>query len=464
MPRLTGLFVLALTALPFARPALAAEAVTTFTLPNGMQAVVVEDHRAPVVVHMVWYKVGSADEKPGVSGIAHFLEHLMFKGTDKLASGEFSQVVEAQGGNDNAFTSYDYTAYYQRVAADKLDLMMGMEANRMRHLKLTEEEVATERNVILEERNQRVENDPGSLFSEQRNAAQYLNHHYGIPVIGWRHEMEELDRDAALAFYRTYYAPNNAILVVSGDVDPTEVKRMAEEYYGPLEPSADLPVRRRPQEPPQIAARRVALEDGRVAQPYVMRSYLAPDRNTGDQRAAAALTVLSELLGGNPATSVLGRKLQFDSRVALSTGAFYDGTSVDPMTFGLYIVPTPGVSLGDAEAALDKALGEFLEEGVDAAQLDRIKTQIRAADIYALDDVDRIGRRYGEALAVGLTVEDVKDWPAALQAVTPDDVMTAARDVFDIRKSVTGWLTRPADAPPPAPGPAAIPAEGEVAQ
>ncbi|OWJ80399.1 M16 family metallopeptidase [Haematobacter genomosp. 1] len=469
MPRLTGLFVLALVALPAAiplvRPAMAAEAVTTFSLPNGMQAIVVEDHRAPVVVHMVWYKVGSADEKPGTSGIAHFLEHLMFKGTDKMASGEFSRVVEAQGGNDNAFTSYDYTGYFQRVAANRLDLMMQMEADRMRNLHLTEEEVTTERAVILEERNQRVENDPGSLLNEQQRAAQYLNHRYGIPVIGWRHEMEKLDQQDALAFYRTYYAPNNAILVVSGDVDPAEVKRLAEENYGPLKPSENLPPRIRPQEPPQIAARRVTLEDGRVARPYVMRTYLAPERNTGDQKEAAALTVLAELLGGDPATSVLGQKLQFETQAALSTGAFYDGVAVDPTTFGLYIVPAANEGLADAEAALDKALAEFMTEGVNAQQLERIKTQLRASDIYELDNVDRIARRYGEALSVGLTVEDVQAWPDALRAVTADDVMAAAHDVFDLRRSVTGWLTRPADAPEPPPNaPIAGPAEGDIAQ
>lgn len=440
------------------------ESVSTFTLANGMQAVVIEDHRAPVAVHMVWYRVGSADEKPGQSGIAHFLEHLMFKGTDTLKPGEFSATVEAQGGNDNAFTTADYTAYFQRVAADRLELMMTMEASRMRHLRLSEPEVLTERDVILEERNQRIENDPGALFNEQRLAAQYLNSRYGIPVIGWKHEMEGLTRQMALDFYRTYYAPNNAILVVAGDVDPAEVQRLAEAHYGPLAPSADLPPRLRPQEPPQTAARRLTYDDPRVAQPYVMRSYLAPERNPGAQREAAALTVLAEVLGGNPATSVFGRKLQFESQVALSSGAFYDGVSVDPQTFGLYVVPVPGKSLAEAEAAMDAALAEFLDEGIDPAQLDRIKAQIHASDIYARDDMDRLARRYGEALAVGLTVEDVQDWPRVLEAVTADEVMAAARAVFDLRRSVTGWLERPAgEAAPPGAAPAA-PATGEVMQ
>ncbi len=212
-----------------------AEAVTDFTLENGMEVVVIEDHRAPVVTHMVWYKIGAADEPPGHSGIAHFFEHLMFKGTDEIKPGEFSAIVEAQGGNDNAFTSWDYTAYFQRVAADRLDLMMKMEADRMRDLHLTDDVVKTERGVILEERNQRIDSDPGSLMQEQAKAALYLNHPYGVPIIGWRHEIEPLNLKDALAFYHTNYAPNNAILVVAGDVTPDEVRAYGRSTLWPAE-------------------------------------------------------------------------------------------------------------------------------------------------------------------------------------------------------------------------------------
>src|SRR6056297_2795767 len=225
--------VLAMIWLLAAMP-LRAETVSGFTLDNGLEVVVIEDTRAPVVVHMLWYRVGAADEPPGKSGIAHFLEHLMFKGTDTLAPGEFSETVKANGGSDNAFTSWDYTGYFQRVAADRLPLMMEMEADRMRNLAMSEDDVRTERQVILEERSQRVDSDPASQFGEQRRAAQYLNHPYGIPIIGWRHEMETLDQDAALDFYRQYYAPNNAILIVAGDADPDEVRRLAEKHYGPI--------------------------------------------------------------------------------------------------------------------------------------------------------------------------------------------------------------------------------------
>ena len=418
------------------------EGVTTFTLDNGMDVVVVEDHRAPVVQHMVWYKAGSADEPVGSSGVAHFLEHLLFKATDTLADGELSATVAANGGRDNAFTSYDYTAYFQRVAADRLELMMRMEADRMRNINFTVENVATERRVIIEERNQRTENNPRALFGEQMNAAQYLNHRYGVPIIGWMHEMESLDKEDALGFYDTYYYPNNAILVVSGDVEPDEVKRLAEKYYGVIPANPDLPERVRSAEPPQNAERRVIFRDARVAQEYVSRSYLAPERDPGNQEAAAALTLLAEVLGGGQ-TSYMTEKLQFEEQKAVWSGAFYRGTSLDDTTFDVVIVPVPGLELQEAEDAMDAVLQQFLIDGVDEEQLDRIKYQLRASQIYQRDNVDGIARRYGAAMAVGLSVEDIQSWPDVLQAVTPEDIMEAARSVFNPNASVTGWLTRP---------------------
>ncbi len=420
-------------------PALADE-VSQFTLTNGLQVIVIEDHRAPAVTQMIWYRTGSADELPGKSGIAHFLEHLMFKGTDDLANGEFSDTVEAQGGDDNAFTSYDYTAYFQRVAADRLDLVMQMEADRMRDLRMTEDDVTTERAVILEERAQRTDSDPGALMSEQMRAAQFQNHRYGIPIIGWRHEMEGLTQADALEFYARYYAPNNAVLVIAGDVTPDAVRSLAEKHYGPRAPSDAIKPRNRPSEPPQLAERRITLTDERVSDPYVMRTYLAPERDSGDQKQAAALTILAELLGGSGTTSVMARKLTFDTQTAVYASAFYDGTSVDDGTFGLYVVPLPGVTLADAEAAMDKVIADFLAGGVDGEALARIKTQIRAADIYGRDNVDGLARRYGEALAVGLTLQDVQDWPAILQSVTAEDVIAAGTAVLNRQNAVTGWL------------------------
>lgn len=432
-------FALSLT--PYAAQA-ADEDVTTFELDNGMQVVVVEDHRAPVVQHMVWYRAGSADEPVGSSGVAHFLEHLLFKATDTLADGEFSSVVAANGGRDNAFTSYDYTAYFQRVAADRLELMMKMEADRMRNINFTEENVATERRVIIEERNQRTENNPRALFGEQMNAAQYLNHRYGVPIIGWMHEMESLDKEDALGFYNTHYFPNNAILVVSGDVTPEEVKRLADKYYGVIPSNPDLPERVRSAEPPQTAERRVIFRDARVAQEYVSRSYLAPERDPGDQEVAAALTLLAEVLGGGQ-TSYMTEKLQFEEQKATWTGAFYRGTSLDDTTFDVVIVPVPGLSLQEAEDAMDAVLAQFLIDGVDPEQLERIKSQLRASEIYKRDNVDDTARTYGAAMASGLRVEDIQAWPNILQAVSGDDIMDAARMVLNRDASVTGWLTRP---------------------
>ncbi|MGB8814933.1 MAG: pitrilysin family protein [Paracoccaceae bacterium] len=423
-------------------PRVQADTVTDFTLPNGMEVVVIEDHRAPVVVHMVWYKVGAADEPAGHSGIAHFFEHLMFKGTDDIKPGEFSEIIEAQGGSDNAFTSWDYTAYFQRVAADRLDLMMTLEADRMRDLALTDALVVTERGVILEERAQRVDSDPGSLFQEQTRAAQYLNHPYGIPIIGWRHEIAALNQADALAFYQTYYAPNNAVLVVAGDVTPEGVRALAEKHYGPLKPTPGLGVRVRPTEPPQLAERRLSMADERVSEPYVVRSYLASARKSGAQEKAAALTYLAELLGGSPTTSLFAKGLQFQNAKAVYSSAFYDGSALDTGSFGFAVVPLPGVSLGDAEKAMDDVVAKFLADGVDPATFARIKVQLKASEIYARDNVDGLARRYGEALTTGLTVADVQAWPEVLQAVTVENVMAAAAEVLDRRNAVTGWLTK----------------------
>ncbi|WP_425071796.1 M16 family metallopeptidase [Sagittula sp. S175] len=442
MRHITLSLALALSPL-VAVPAQAEVPVTTYTLDNGMEVVVIEDHRAPVVEHMVWYKAGSADEQVGVSGVAHFLEHLLFKGTEKLAPGEFSKVVADNGGTDNAFTSLDQTAYHQRVAADRLGLMMEMESDRMVNLQLDEAAIKTERDVIIEERNMRTENDPGALFREQSMAAQYLNHPYGTPVIGWRHEMEALDLKAALDYYREFYAPNNAILIVAGDVQPDAVLALAKQYYEPLAPNPDLQPRARPSEPRQMAERRMVFRDARVSTPYVMRTYLAPERDPGAQETAAALTILAEVLGGGQ-TSVLNQKLQFDLKKAVYTSAFYNGTSLDDTTFGLVVVPAPGVSLEEAEREMDGVIAQFITEGVDEKQLERIKFQVRASQIYGADDVGRLARKYGDALTSGLTVEDVKAWPEVLQAVTSEDVVAAAKMVFDRNHSVTGFL-KPAE-------------------
>ena len=417
-----------------------AEEVTSFTLDNGMEVVVIEDHRAPVVVHMVWYRIGSADEPVGASGVAHYLEHLLFKATDKLESGEFSATVAANGGSDNAFTSYDYTAYFQRVAADRLELMMDMESNRMNNLVLTERDIETERQVVLEERNQRTENNPNALAREQFRAALYQNHRYGVPIIGWKHEMEQLELEDALDFYDLYYSPNNAILIVAGDVYPDEVKALAEQYYGVIPAEPDLPERIRPEEPPQRAERRITFVDPRVSQPYVTRSYLAPERDSGAQEEAAALVYLSELLGGSPFTSDLGIALQFETQTAVFAGTGYSGNSLDDTSFSVTVAPSEGVTLSEAEAAMDQVIADFLADPIDPERIERIRSQVRASEIYAKDDVSGLARRYGAGLTQGLTIEDIQAWPDVLQAVTEEDIKTVAAKVFNRDQSVTGWV------------------------
>ena len=426
----------------FATQAVAAPKVTSFTLDNGMEAVVIEDRRAPVVTHMVWYRVGAADEPLGKSGIAHYLEHLMFKGTETIPEGAFSKIVAENGGQDNAFTSRDYTGYFQRIAADRLEIVMRMEADRMRNLVISDEAAEKERLVILEERSQRTDNDPGSLLGEHMAAALFMNHPYRIPIIGWRAEMEGLTRQDALDFYGRFYAPDNAILVVAGDVDPEDVRRLAETYYGPHQPSG-RPRAVRPQEPRHLAPRRLELRDARVRQPYVIRNYLTPSRASGGQEQAAALTVLAQVLGGSGVTSRLARTLQLEQGVAIGSGAWHSAGSLDAAEFGLYAVPAEGVGLAELEAAMDAVLARLAAEGPTEDELALARAQVNASEIYAQDSGAGLARRYGAALASGLTLADIEAWPDVLRAVTAEDVKRAAA-LLRLDASVTGWLMGPA--------------------
>ncbi|MEM7545543.1 MAG: pitrilysin family protein [Pseudomonadota bacterium] len=445
MIRLSGLVALAaVTVLIQAAGAIAAPKISSFELDNGMQAVVIEDNRAPVVTHMVWYRVGAADEPPGKSGIAHFLEHLMFKGTDDIPEGAFSKIIAENGGQDNAFTSVDYTGYFQRIASDRLDLVMKMEADRMTDLRLTEALVLPERDVVQEERSQRTENDPGALFREQTDAALYLNHPYGIPIVGWQSEIDGLTLEDALDFYAQYYAPDNAILVVAGDVSVEDVRRLAEIHYGPKEPSGIQP-RVRPAEPPHRAARRLEMADPRVRQPYVIRKYLVPSRRTGGDETAASLAMLAEVVGGGGVTSRFARKLQLEDRIAINSGAYYSGSSYDDGVFAYYGVPAENVSLDDIEMALEEVMAEIAASGPTEAELERARTVIRAAEIYAQDSQQGLARRYGAGLASGLTVERIESWPDTLGAVTAEDVMAAAK-LLRPTYSVTGRLVQAEEA------------------
>jgi zinc protease len=437
---LTILALLMLAVSPQAHATQSATRASEFKLENGMDVVIIPDHRAPVVTHMVWYRVGAADEKRGTSGIAHFLEHLMFKSTDKIPVGEFSKIVGRLGGQDNAFTGHDATAYFQRVAKDRLGKMMEMEADRMVNLRLDEKEVLTERSVILEERRSRIDNNPSALLDEQMNAALYLNDPYGTPVIGWYHEMQKLSRQDALTFYKHYYAPNNAILVVSGDVTDDEVRKLAEATYGKIPANPDIsPVRIRPSDPPPIAARRLELKDPRAGNFSLQRYYITPSYVTAKPGEAEALDLLMKIAGSG-STSRIYKKLVVDSKLASSAGGDYSGYGLNGGSISLYAVAADGVPLPKVEAMIDDVLADVVKNGVTDAELVRAKSSYLADYIYDSDNQATLARRYGWNLAVGRTVADVESWPDAISKVTADDVKKAAAQYFDIRDSVTGYL------------------------
>jgi zinc protease len=432
---------LALTLAPFASAAPVGTAdVADFTLANGLEIVVIPDHRTPVVTHMVWYKVGSADETPGKSGLAHFLEHLMFKGTAQNPEGKFSQTVAALGGQENAFTTADFTAFFQRIAREHLESMMAFEADRMTGLVLSEANVVPELKVVLEEYNMRVANSPDARLGEQVSALLFLNSPYGRPVIGWHHEIEALTRADALAFYHRFYTPNNAVVVIAGDVTADEVKALAARTYAKVPRVADVPPRARPQEPQPVAPRTVMLADPRVAQPSLQRSYLVPSYAKSKQDAAA-LEVLAHVLGSG-STSRLYRALVVDQRLAINAGGYYQGSALDATRFGVYAMPQPGVPFPAVEGAINDVIADLIKNGVDAGELERAKTRMIADAVYAQDNQAALARWYGTALTTGQTVADVQAWPDLIRSVSAGQVRDAARTWLDMRRSVTGYLVK----------------------
>jgi zinc protease len=413
--------------------------VSSYRLENGLEVVVIPDMRTPVVTHMIWYRNGSADDPLGKSGIAHFLEHLMFKGTKSHPQGEFSNLVAELGGQENAFTSYDYTAYFQRIGKEHLGTLMQFEADRMINLVLTDEVVTPERDVVLEERRMRTDNDPSAQLDEAVQAALFSHHPYGTPIIGWNHEIETLDREDALTYYNRFYTPENAILVVAGDIEAEEVLRLAQETYGQIPARAEPPRRNRTKEPPHRAHRLVSLSDEKVEQPGHERVFLVPSYKTAAPGEAEALEVLSHMLGGG-ATSALYETLVVDEKYAVGAGAYYLGSAVDDTRLWVYATPAPEVSLEDLDACIDRVIRRFIDEPIDEAHLARAKTRLIADAIYAQDSQASLARWYGEALATGLTIQDVEAWPARMEAVTAADVTAAAKKWLDKRRSVTGFL------------------------
>lgn len=410
----------------------------TFTLDNGLQVLVISDHRVPVATHMLWYRIGAADEVAGKSGLAHFFEHLLFKGTEAVPDSTYSKIIARNGGQDNAFTSWDFTAYFARVAVDRLPLVMELEADRMTGLILADEVFLPERDVILEERSLRVDNNPSSLFDEQMSAALFQNHRYGVPVIGWAHEIGALTREDALAFYRRYYAPNNAILIISGDVTVDEIRPLAERYYGKLKPQG-LPERIRAVEPPQHAARQLVMRDARVRQPMWSRLYLVPTENTGAPGESEALEVLSSILGEGP-RSRLYKRLVIEEGKAASARTSYYSTAVNDMDFSFSATPRPGESLDDIETLMDEEIAKLIADGVTREEVDSAVSTLLNDAIFALDSPMTLNYIFGQTLATGGTIEQVLQWPENMRGVTVESVNEVARKYLRPNRSVTGRL------------------------
>lgn len=415
--------------------------VETFTLDNGLRVVLVENDIAPVVHHMMWYAVGAADEPPGQSGIAHFLEHLMFKGTTARPDIDFSIEVRRLGGRDNAFTSWDATVYHQTVASDRLAEVMALEADRMRGLELNLDEVLTERDVILEERRQRIDNDPNSALSVQMDAALFQNHPYGTPIIGWAHEMAALTLDDAQTFYDAWYAPNNAVLVVVGDIELDGLRAMVERAYGAI-PAGETIERSRPMEPEQAAPRRVEMIDDRVRRVTWRRDYIAPSYYGWRMEEAAALDVAVEILGANT-SSRLYQDLVVERELASNAGAFYSTSNRDYGQIIVYATPSDGVDVATLEAAVDAVIADTLERGFAEHEIDNAIERLVTAATYGADSLTSPGRMFGRSLTFGLGVEDVMTWPDDISAVTGPQALDALARALDIDRSVTGVLRPP---------------------
>jgi zinc protease len=443
---LATFFAFFLVTVPLSRAANADESaslggpdIAHFSLENGLEVVVIPDHRAPIVTHMVWYKVGSADETPGKSGLAHFFEHLMFMGTKENPRGTLGNAVRKIGGKDNAFTTFDYTAFYEKISPPALKTMMELEADRMRNLVLNDKVVSTERDVVLEERGSRIDNNPGALLSEETAATLYQNSPYGRPVIGWRREMEDLNLADAVDFYNKHYEPNNAILVVAGDVRADQVQKMAEETYGKVPSGPQLPPRIRPQEPHQNTRRTVTLKDARVTEPRFTKYFLVPSYSTAKPGEAEALDLLAEILGGD-ARSRLYQDLVVKKQIAASAGAWYQGTAIDTTAFAIGGQPIEGTSIDQLEQAVLDDVAGIVKDGVTEDELAKAKNRFLKSAIFARDDQFGMAQLYGAGLATGLTVKDVQEWPDRIRAVTAKQVQDVAARYLNDDHSVTSYL------------------------
>ncbi len=415
----------------------------TMMLGNGMQVVVIPNHRAPVVTHMLWYKVGAADEPQGdgVSGAAHFLEHLMFKGSEALQAGQFSKIIRGIGGEDNAFTSWDYTAYFQSVAKDKLPIVMALEADRMMNVRLPQPEIDTELPVIIEERRMRTDNDPQALFYEQMRAVLFTASPYGVPIIGWHDEMPKLNRTHVLDYYKTWYAPNNAILVVSGDVTMADVAPLAKKFYGII-PHKDVPAHVRGDTPNFPAPIQLTFESAELRQPIFLRAWRAPSY-AQNKKEALALDVLMETLSGGSSTE-LYQSLVVKDKQASDISLSYDGDARGEGSIWLSATPSPNVSLDKLDVSIRHKLAELIKNGLNADDIEKAKTRMIDSEDYARDSVMGPAMVVGQSLAYGLTLDDVEMRPEHISAVTVQDVQNVLNAYLNpdhpAHLPVTGYL------------------------
>ncbi len=406
----------------------------SFTLSNGMRVVVASNHRVPVVTHMIYYRVGAMDEPSGQSGIAHFLEHLMFKGTKKLKPGEFSEIVARNGGQENAFTTSDTTSYFQSISRDRLEIVMNIEADRMTNLVLTDENIEPERLVILEERRSRVESRPGYQLHEEARAALYLNHPYRKPVIGWEHEIRALTRAQIIDFYRKWYAPNNAVLVLSGDINEMDALVLSKKIYGVI-PAKALPERQKWQEPRHRTDRLVEMRHPQVRQSSWTRQFIAPSYSYGDTEHAYALQVLEEILSGS-STSRLYKSLVVEKKIAVSAGAWYRANLRGPATFGFAVTPAIKEEIVAVESAIKVEINKLIKNGVSDDEVARAIARLQASAIFARDSNRVPARLLGGALAINRSVEDVESWPDHIGNVNAKDISKAVHAVFADRPSL----------------------------
>jgi zinc protease len=432
-------FLVVLMLLAFAVPAQAAVFYpTSFTLANGLQFIVVPNHLSPAVNQMVWYKVGSTDEVPGKLGLAHYLEHLMFRGTSNLGPGEFSKMIAAQGGEDNAFTSYDYTAFHETVAADRLPMIMQMEADRMHNLQIMPETAVPELSVVLNERQQRTDNNPEGRFNEKLRNLLMPKYPYGRPVIGWKKEIEQLNATDAAAFYKQHYAPNNAVIIISGDVQPEQVMRLATSIYGGL-PRVDVAPRKALPPVTEPKLHRFVMKDAGVEQAQLELNVVVPSYATQKNTEAYAYEVLAETLDGGE-VGPLYRHLVVDKSVASGVGAEYDPDSRGDALFTIAVTPQPGKTTDQVEKALQDELQALAQTGLDAKAIDDAKQRMERAAIFARDGLMMPGYAFGMALTTGHSVNDVEEWPNRIDHVTQEDVNAALRDLISNPHNIMAML------------------------